>query len=294
MSPRDLACVRMSLNPLQRMCRDILESCVRNTEEAEKASHAGSGGRGEAKGVWGMLEQSELAKSIREDDKKKVDEQLDIPSSRTPDPTDIHSPTEQTESDIVAQARARKTQLEEMLARVPSSSSSSAPPSPVASPDPELIESTREMMKSVVSTIERTTDPTQLESLLALNDDLMALLGRLEPKPEGLKLQGLGIQTSEALGNGNVHHAREDSASPVHREENLSDDDEPITPRVDKGKGRADPEPEPIESVLSPTFLISESDDEDGEGPPMVADLEALVSPTDLYVYPCWTIVACG
>ena len=66
-----------------RMCRDILQSCVRNTEEAEKATQNGSSGRGEAKGVWGMLEQSELAKSIREDDKKKVDEQLDVSSPRS-------------------------------------------------------------------------------------------------------------------------------------------------------------------------------------------------------------------
>ena len=96
----------LTANP--RMCRDILESCVRNTEEAEKATQAGASGRGEAKGVWGMIEQSELAKSIREDDKKKVEEQIDthsLLSSR--DPTDI-PPTEQTESDLIVQARARK------------------------------------------------------------------------------------------------------------------------------------------------------------------------------------------
>ena len=58
--------------------------------------------------------------------------------------------------------------------------------------------------------------------------------------------------------------------------------DPDITKRRDKGKGRAEPEPEPVESILSPTFLISESDDEDGEGTPVVADPEDLVSPTDL------------
>jgi protein phosphatase 1 regulatory subunit 37 len=60
------------------MCRDILNSCVRNTEEAEKHSRSlesasGSGsGRGVGKGVWGMIEESELAKTIREGEGKKV------------------------------------------------------------------------------------------------------------------------------------------------------------------------------------------------------------------------------
>jgi protein phosphatase 1 regulatory subunit 37 len=60
------------------MCRDILNSCVRNTEEAEKNarnpdSAGGSGsGRGLGKGVWGMIEESELAKTIREGEEKKV------------------------------------------------------------------------------------------------------------------------------------------------------------------------------------------------------------------------------
>lgn len=72
-----------------RMCRDILNSCVRNTEEAERNSQlnngtvgrsggtdAGAGtvgsGRGLGKGVWNMIEESELAKSIRLDEENKV------------------------------------------------------------------------------------------------------------------------------------------------------------------------------------------------------------------------------
>lgn len=48
---------------------------MRNTEEAEKhARAAGSddGGRGAGKGVWGMIEESELAKSIRSSEELKV------------------------------------------------------------------------------------------------------------------------------------------------------------------------------------------------------------------------------
>jgi hypothetical protein len=71
------------------MCRDILNSCVRNTEEAERTSQTKSGhgnagrgsetsaggggsGRGLGKGVWNMIEESELAKSIRLDEENKV------------------------------------------------------------------------------------------------------------------------------------------------------------------------------------------------------------------------------
>ncbi|PIL27549.1 hypothetical protein GSI_10700 [Ganoderma sinense ZZ0214-1] len=283
-----MRCLDLNIPPgdeeMARMCRDILESCVRNTEEADRASHGGASGRGEAKGVWGMIEQSELAKSIREDDKKKVDELNDtssLLSSR--DPTDIPSPSaEQTDSDLMLQARARKTELEDLLSRTPSSSSSSVPVSPIEGPDVELLQSTREMMRSIVLVIERTSDPVRLDSLLSLNDELMTLLGRLEPKPVGLKLQGLGIEhtNGDAPGNGYAPHAPERNST--QGLEAPFDDDEPVTPRLDKGKGRAEPEPEPVESVLSPTFLITESDEEEAGTPPMTTDPEDLVSPTDL------------
>lgn len=58
------------------MCREILNTCVRNTEEAEKltakAAEGGPSGRGLGKGVWGMIEESELARSIRIGEEKKV------------------------------------------------------------------------------------------------------------------------------------------------------------------------------------------------------------------------------
>ena len=49
------------------MCREILNTCVRNTEEAENAQNdaPGGNGRGIGKGVWGMIEDSSLARSIR-------------------------------------------------------------------------------------------------------------------------------------------------------------------------------------------------------------------------------------
>src|ERR1700722_13629266 len=61
------------------MCRDILNYCVRNTEEAEKISRglngpdsSGASGRGQGKGVWGRIEGCKLAKTIRQGEEKKV------------------------------------------------------------------------------------------------------------------------------------------------------------------------------------------------------------------------------
>ena len=70
-----------------RMCREILSSCVRNTEEAEKSAQASASatvesGRGQGKGVWGMIEESELAKTIRLNEEKKVGFHIFVPSKR--------------------------------------------------------------------------------------------------------------------------------------------------------------------------------------------------------------------
>lgn len=59
------------------MCRDILNSCVRNTEEAERSTQPPNGqnnesGRGLGKGVWGMIDESELARTIRLGEEQKV------------------------------------------------------------------------------------------------------------------------------------------------------------------------------------------------------------------------------
>jgi protein phosphatase 1 regulatory subunit 37 len=64
-------CVLIALL-LCRMCRDILNTCVRNTEEAERSTQSAkngvpdtASGRGLGKGVWGMIEESELAKTMK-------------------------------------------------------------------------------------------------------------------------------------------------------------------------------------------------------------------------------------
>lgn len=58
---------------------------MRNTEEAEKNSRSpdstlgGESGRGLGKGVWGMIDESELAKRIREGEEKKVSRKFPKP-----------------------------------------------------------------------------------------------------------------------------------------------------------------------------------------------------------------------
>jgi protein phosphatase 1 regulatory subunit 37 len=72
-----MRCLDLSVPPgdedMARACRAIFEACVRNTEAAERARVADAGEeRGEDRAVWGMIEKSQLAKSIRLDDAKKV------------------------------------------------------------------------------------------------------------------------------------------------------------------------------------------------------------------------------
>lgn len=62
-----MRCLDLNIPPdneeFARICREILGTCVRNTEEAEAGGVAG--GKGLGKGVWGLIEESELARSIR-------------------------------------------------------------------------------------------------------------------------------------------------------------------------------------------------------------------------------------
>ncbi|KXN91582.1 Protein phosphatase 1 regulatory subunit 37 [Leucoagaricus sp. SymC.cos] len=78
-----MRCLDLNIPPgdeaFAKMCREILNTCVRNTEEAERnskrttlATSTITSGRGQKRGVWGLIEESELAKSIRKDEERKV------------------------------------------------------------------------------------------------------------------------------------------------------------------------------------------------------------------------------
>ncbi|KAJ7751788.1 hypothetical protein DFH07DRAFT_1032273 [Mycena maculata] len=292
--PGDEACARM--------CRDILNACVRNTEEAERAAvHGGGGGgsgtqtpvgngasaaggngnvnvngngngvlagpgsgRGLAKGVWGMIEESELAKSIRLDEEKKI------------------------ESDVAVRARACIAQLEAMLAPPPppASPTTAAPAAPPPSPA-DVLKQARALTRELGNTIQTTEDPSRMEELLGVNDELTALVARAPaPGRPTLTLQGLGLKwtpgaplASPAPEDGSATLTLANGHAAVEEEDHT-----PTTPRVDKGKARAVPEPEEPEKVLSPMLLLGEDEDDedrmrfspveegDDDGEPVMAD----------------------
>ncbi|KAJ7241653.1 hypothetical protein C8J57DRAFT_1192532 [Mycena rebaudengoi] len=257
-----------------RMCRDILNACVRNTEEAERNAQMAAGGgssgaqtpvgsggggsilngsiggangvlgtstsgRGLGKGVWGMIEESELAKSIRLDEEKKI------------------------EGDIAVRGRACAAQLEALLAPPPPPASPTAgAPAPLSPTD--VLSQARAIVRELGKVIQETEDPSRMEELLDVNDALTALIARAPaPGRPTLTLQGLGLKwapgavvASPALENEDTHGGLANG----HVEE---EDHTPTTPRVDKGKARAVPEPEEPEKVLSPTFQVLENEDDD-------------------------------
>jgi protein phosphatase 1 regulatory subunit 37 len=72
--------------------------------------------------------------------------------------------------------------------------------------------------------------------------------------------------------------------------EEEAEDATPTTPRIDKGKGRAEPEEEEPEKVLSPSYVIDSDDSDEEEEDPrrlmIPEDIAALMpSPTERYAY---------
>lgn len=179
---------------------------------------------------------------------------------------------------------------------------SKSPATPKASAhSKDLISSAKQTATELATRIQETEDPTRLEELLGINDQLLSLLKKVPggTRPN-LVLQGLGLsfdsaQNSEDDGDGrldglphlngrdrvNGHIDSSESSSAASFEEDLSQT--PTTPRIDKGKQKAEPEPEKLEPVLSPkTFRINESEDEDEDG--MRYPAVDVTSPTDRFV----------
>lgn len=179
----------------------------------------------------------------------------------------------------MTRARACITQLAAIIS--PSPSATAVQPESII----DTTNKTKAIISELVAVIHDTDDTVQMEQLFVLNDQLNSLLEKVPPiiKPV-LKLQGLGLnlngQDMKVNGNGQAIH---DSPLGVEHLRQAEDDETPTTPRIDKGKGRAEPEPEEPEKVLSPTFLITESDDEyeDGNRYIPAAHLEDVASPTD-------------
>ncbi|KIY47737.1 RNI-like protein, partial [Fistulina hepatica ATCC 64428] len=246
-----MRCLDLNIPPddegFARMCREILNTCIRNTEEAEKNAQSAVSETGRippSKALWGMIEDSELAKGIRLDEEKKL------------------------ETDVVVRATMCVKHLNEATASL-SNHKSPVPESPISPTNVTSAESiddltsrAKDLIAELGTVIEQTADPSRMEELLTVNDSLTAALSQT-PGKLSLSLSGLGFTVDHGLQpNGNAH---EDS-----------DDENPPTPRVDKGKGRAEPEPEEQEKILSPTFMISEDEDDDDD------DMELAFIPEDV------------
>ncbi|KAF8509532.1 hypothetical protein BU17DRAFT_56039 [Hysterangium stoloniferum] len=254
---------------MARLCREILNCCVRNTEEAEKSALAAgseeTSGRGAGKGVWSMIEESELAKSVSSKEDVKVS------------------------VDVLMQARECKIQLDGILSRTASSSSpTSSMTITLREADVQLTRRTKNLLPSLVALIQTTDDPSQMIEMLTLNDDLTGLLEAVEPatlqeeKPSepnghpperderppiarrGSSANSLGLEDVHT--NGSLVPTIEVQGAGGKGE--LDDEEpEPFSPKVDKGKGKAMQEPSPVlqKLIMGPSFSITDSDEEEEE-----------------------------
>jgi protein phosphatase 1 regulatory subunit 37 len=157
-------------------------------------------------------------------------------------------------------------------------------------PVAELAVKAHAVLAELTAAIQDAEDAVRLQELLGANDQLCSLLAKVPaPQKPTLVLQGLGAVVNGAApvdspGTADLRNGRAVMPNGVAVEGGVDEEaDTPTTPRIDKGKGRAKPEPEVPEKVLSPTFLITESESEDEEAH-YVTEVEAGPSPTDRFV----------
>ncbi|EIN04586.1 hypothetical protein PUNSTDRAFT_47270 [Punctularia strigosozonata HHB-11173 SS5] len=268
-----MRCLDLSIVPgdeeMARVCREILDSCVRNTEEAERKTQEADGRvegdacsqssmKGTGKGVWAMVETSQLARSIAKDDAKKA-----------------------SAADVPSQARAVKEEWEQLSARTRPQPGN--PDATLATLHPDLAKKTNALLHMLAALIAKTDDPNKLEELLNLNDSLTDLMRRV---PSAARKTGLGLALPL---NGGPYLSNGGGDTIDDSEESEFEQPDPTTPKIDKGKGKAIEAPPEPEKVLTPTaeFLISnesESEDEHGYFPaegPGEDEGVPLTSPTD-------------
>jgi hypothetical protein len=148
-----------------------------------------------------------------------------------------------------------------------------------AKADAEVIGRTKALLPLLAEIVRTSSDSTRLGDLHSLTDTLKSLIARASPKPR-ISLQGLAIDL-----NGLRASPSSDGSSTVVTTggdiEELTDEDVLSTPRLDKGKGKAPPELEAVEPILSPTnFTVADSDSEEMEHEVVQGEDDAR-SPTD-------------
>ncbi|KAG1863171.1 hypothetical protein DFJ58DRAFT_715166 [Suillus subalutaceus] len=256
-----MRCLDVNIPPddeeFARMCREILNTCIRNTEEAEKAAHVSDGlrspasNRGLGKGVWNMIQESELAKSIRQGGGLK------------------------NNTEIVSRAYTLLSQIENSVnspRSISVTSSGTSSPTLVSPADQDLVQQAKATVDEITEKVQTTTDVALLEELLGLCDKLNSAITQLSSAPSSRPLLHVPA-------DGDVLH---------ERPTDLSEDDAPLTPKVDKGKGRAEPEPEEPEKVLSPTFTINESEDEDEDDNRFLGEEDQISVPSPVVRSKSW------
>lgn len=168
----------------------------------------------------------------------------------------------------------------------------------------EMRKRSSSVLEGLSDAIESAEDPVYIEELFLLSESITGLLEHLpktrlsesKANSEGMTSNQSAVKPNGGLmlvipGNEDVHKFGTITLA-VEDEEDNDDEEEtmlntPETPRLDKGKGRAEPEPVVHEPVLSPNYLIGDEEDEDGtQRQGLITDEpdEATIgpSPTDL------------
>lgn len=221
-------------------CRDILASCVRNTEEAERKSNT----KTKTKALWGMIEESELAKKV--------------------------GGLQEVQGDVLVRSKAALTLAQKQQLSKPKGEA-------LCKELGEAIqkETREERLGELLETYDElhTLLPTLPATVNGHARPTLTLSGLGFPGWQS----GLSGTSSPALSHlsGNSASSVYDSPVSMHSANSFHDDDEPSTPKIDKkGKAKAAPTPPVIEKVLSPTASLvsflspspsSYSDDEDSE-----------------------------
>ena len=234
-----------------RMCREILNWCIRNTEKADARARSEGSFRGQK--VWGMIEGSALARDVRKEESIRVSRRFCLigPLRLTPY-VQPRVQSVQSESETIITAQSIKAKMERAL-QTPSGNSPSLD-SPIGRQptiDSTLLEQARSMLPALAVMIQASDDPHRLEEMLLLNDALTELIKKAQQLGEK-PIRPTLITNGHTDGRFGYSDPDKRTASPLPSVSSTPSvllsprgvpdpevDDTPTTPRVDKGKGKA-------------------------------------------------------
>ncbi|KAG8957432.1 hypothetical protein FRC03_010147 [Tulasnella sp. 419] len=225
-----IRCLDVNVPPndseMARLSREILKCCVRNTERVASGSNGGTEwitggnsvaggsldllglGLGSRGGVWGLIEKSQLAKSVKQvaEQERLGEEKKQLGSVGGKEKLHVWK---KTPEEVVASAKECREDLRSLLAGV-------VPPND--GDRVRLLERAQALTGVIIEMVQVEKDPDVLQELLGLNDSLLSLVKKADAASQPLRL---------VMPNGNSPIASLDS------------------PRIDyKGKGKATPQDE--------------------------------------------------